>query len=288
MGLTNKWNIPAPIVRAIENDDYDRGDSDISVTQLIDAPLQRYLKEKHKDEIIEDASDKIYALMGKGMHQILENAGTRYNEIAEERFFTMIEDIVLSGQIDFMYWDNDGWIIQDYKWMSVWEWIYGIKQNKVEQLNCLAYLARKNFLLVKGIEVVMLFRDWSKTKSERESNYPKTQVIVFPVELWSQEKQKEYVRKRVSLHFREEVGCCTPEERWQTETKYAVMKEGRKTALKVAEDLKSAMQYIEDAVKPIERPRCFIEERPGASIRCESYCIVKKFCPYLKEVSDAE
>ena len=72
MKLTNKLKIHHTIVDAIKNSDNHVTHGDISVTQLIDAPQIRMLKMKHKDELVEDASDKLWALLGTTMHTVLE------------------------------------------------------------------------------------------------------------------------------------------------------------------------------------------------------------------------
>ena len=52
--LTNRQNLPAPLVNAIRNDPYDAGASRISVTRLIQPPQIGYLLRGR--EVNEDAS----------------------------------------------------------------------------------------------------------------------------------------------------------------------------------------------------------------------------------------
>jgi hypothetical protein len=77
---TNKYDLPETIVRAVSNDTHPVG-GDISVTQLIDSPKIRILKKKHKEEIQEDVSDMLYALMGTALHHIIERGDEKYNEM---------------------------------------------------------------------------------------------------------------------------------------------------------------------------------------------------------------
>jgi len=56
--LTNKYNLPQTFYDAVKNDDYTKGDSNISVTELISPPRKIALEEKHAGEIEEDVSDK--------------------------------------------------------------------------------------------------------------------------------------------------------------------------------------------------------------------------------------
>jgi hypothetical protein len=67
--FTNKYNLPQSFVNAVKVDNHvTRGD--ISVTTLIDAPRIRQLKRKH--QIVEDVSDRVFALMGTAVHHVLE------------------------------------------------------------------------------------------------------------------------------------------------------------------------------------------------------------------------
>ena len=74
MKITNRMNLPQPLVSAIERDPYVRV-GDVSVTSLAKSPRQFWLERRHAEEIEEDASDRIWALLGSIGHKILERAG---------------------------------------------------------------------------------------------------------------------------------------------------------------------------------------------------------------------
>ena len=57
MKYTNKHNLPESFVDFATNDKYSKGNSDISVTTLIDSPRIRLMKEQHKNDIQEDVID---------------------------------------------------------------------------------------------------------------------------------------------------------------------------------------------------------------------------------------
>ena len=84
----------------------------------------------------------------------------------------------------------------------------------------------------------------------------------------------------------DEIEPCTPEERWSTPTKYAVMKEGRKTAVKVCATEEEAQSFIDDLEK--DKDKHTIEVRPGIDKKCEDYCPCYKFCSYYKETHKSE
>ena len=59
--ITNKHCLPEAFVNFARNDKYTKGDSDISVTQLIDSPRVLLMREKHKEDLSVDASNKAHA-----------------------------------------------------------------------------------------------------------------------------------------------------------------------------------------------------------------------------------
>ena len=90
MKLTNKLNLPQPLVDAVKNDSYTKGEkADVSVTQLIGPMQQIFLKRKHWDELEEDVSDLIWALLGQTMHTILERADI--SAIKEKRLYLNVD-----------------------------------------------------------------------------------------------------------------------------------------------------------------------------------------------------
>ena len=72
MVITNNAGYPEALVKAVENDSYSRGEGvDRSVTGLLAPPRQAALKEIHGHEIVEDVSDRTYALYGQLVHLLL-------------------------------------------------------------------------------------------------------------------------------------------------------------------------------------------------------------------------
>ena len=65
---------------------------------------------------------------------------------------------------------------------------------------------------------------------------------------------------------------CTPEERWERPTHFAVMKQGQKRVVRV-------FDTREEAEGNITKAGLYVEERAGSSVRCEYYCRVASFCP---------
>lgn len=266
--LTNRHNLPAPLVNAIRNDPYSKGKSDISVTQLIQPPQIRALS--RGIEIEEDAADCIWRLLGSAVHTILERA---YPEtaIVEKRLFSTVRGWVVSGQFDV--YENG--TLTDYKITSVYA-----RDGKIEwvnQLNLLRALCARNDMPVDRLQIVAIFRDW-RPKEALSGDYPQSQVAVIPVDLWPLEKAEAYLDERVRLHQSEEPPPCTDEERWAQPSKWALMQKGRKRAVKLFDSKPFQITLSEGQ---------YWESRPGAFRRCESYCRVSHLCPQWKAYESA-
>ena len=296
MELTNKSNLPNVIKRAVANDPYDSSGSDISTTRLITPPRIRVLEAKHWENLTEDVADKIFALLGSSVHHVIERAVTD-EDIAELRLFHEVNGWTLSGQFDLL--TSKGELI-DFKVTSAWSALDALKNGKAEweqQLNVLDYLSRhtdhslKNYLgktlKVKSLSIMAILRDWSKMKTMTSKDYPKKQVVMIPVRQWSEEEQDNFVLARIKAHQEAEVGelpVCSAKERWRKDDKYAIMKDGRKTALRLLDTKDQVKQYLKDN-KLVEGKGCTVVLRAGEDIRCQSYCRVNSFCDYFTEKS---
>lgn len=282
MELTNNYHLPEPVINAILNDLYDPGESDITVTQLIDAPRIRLLTRKHYDELKEDAIDRLWILLGQAVHQILERANE--TGVVEERLYIDLRGWKVGGQFDRLALvDNT---LQDYKITSAWTAITGPKSEWEKQLNCLAVLAREAGYEVDKLEIFALYRDWSKMKMMQSDNYPRHMAESIPIPMWEHRDGLAYMKERIEIHKAAELDLpdCTHAERWFRPGKFAVMKEGRKTAVKLHDSEWEAQIHIENLTKSMKTNPFYIEERPGTYVRCQDYCRVADFCDQWQEL----
>lgn len=284
MKLTNKLNLPQPIVDAVANDPYSRGAADISVTQLISPPRLIALAEAHREELEEDASDRIFSLLGQAVHTILERANT--SAIAEKRLFLKYGDWTVSGAFDRLSLLQGGGIqghLQDYKVGSVWEVIHGVKKEREQQLNLLRLLCEENGYRVTRLTAIFILRDWKKSEAERNRlTYPQRQIAQLDLPLWTMATARRFLADRVAAHkaARVELPACTPDDTWQRGTKYALKKPGVKRAVIVADEMSGLLAAMVAKKLPAftlggDLPKGYeIEKRPGDMIRCRHYCPV--------------
>ena len=274
MKITNRLGLPQPLVDAVRNDGYTTNGADISVTTLLKPPRMVALEKQHEAELEEDASDRIWSLMGQVVHGILERADK--TGVAERRLSIQVEGWTISGAMD-RYIDGT---LQDYKTVTSYKFKDGgVPIEYEQQLNIYAEILRQHGHPVNRAEIVGILRDWSKLEARRDPSYPQSQVVVRQVPLWSTEKAQKFIRERVILHQQARISLplCTEEEQWARPTKYAVMKNGGVRALKLHDTIGEAEFHAR------QDSNYRVEKRPGEKLRCQSYCPVSRFCTQFQE-----
>lgn len=291
--LTNKFGADEAIVAAVTNDSYDAEGSDITITGLSRPPQMRVLEKRHGDKIVEDVSDKLASLRGQITHEILERAGKKF-PWNEKRLFINVLGWRVSGKPDKL--ENvtlESGHLVDYKNPTLSSFLFGFQRDKglkkeyVEQGNGLRYFFAKNGIEVLKITFKATLLEWSKSKAaKRFGEYPDRPFFNYELPMWTLGETQSWIEKRVRVHQAAELlpdnmlPECTAEERWEQPSKYAVKKEGRKSAVKGG-----VLDSAEDAQKLayLLGPGHYIENRPGEATRCAYYCRVKDFCHQAKK-----
>jgi len=283
MKITNNFNVPETLLALANRDDYNKGEADFSVTEIISPPRIQRLRRKHWNEMTQDVADMLWMLMGTALHVVAERS-----EIAghtnEERLMVGIDDVILSGAIDLQKNDKDGTVITDYKFTSAWA-LMNDKPEWEQQQNIYKYLVeRVKRQPVKKLEICALIRDWSRRDAMNKPSYPQAPIQVLNIPIWTHDRVEAFIRERINLHrdskvnadWNEELPLCTEEERWVRETKYAVKKEGRKTAVRVFDTEEEAQDLLKDM--PV-KDKGFVEIRKGEAVRCTgNFCGVNQWC----------
>ena len=279
MEITNNFNVPETLMSLAKRDYYSKGKADYSVTELLSPPRVQRLRKLYHSQMKQDVSQMLWQLMGSALHVVAER-GQADGHVTEERLFTTFEGVVVSGAIDVQQEESDGVTIMDYKFTSAWA-VMNEKPEWEQQQNVYGWLVRREKKKnVKGVKIIALIRDWNRREAERREDYPKAPIQVISLRLWSHEEAEEFVRNRIAAHntgkvavaFDEELPLCSDEDRWVRETKYAVMKEGRKRAVKLFDNEADAKQFA-------EQEKGYVETRNGEAIRCAGdYCGVSQWC----------
>lgn len=289
MKLTNKHGIPETIVRAIADDEYDRGDSVLSVTQIISPPRIVLLQDLNKDNLESDVIDRVPSLLGTAVHKIIEKGAKDLpNHIVEERLFATINGWKVSGAVDLQIDNGDGtWAINDYKVVTVYS-VMNEKPEWEQQLNCYAYLARlAHGRNITSLKIIAILRDWQRKQAEIKADYPQGQIAVVDIPVWTPEQQEAYVTGRVALHQAarkavdtgSDLDYCTDQERWVRGESWALVKEGRKSAVRLYDNETEANEAAAAAGNGHS-----VQHRPGSAIRCAgNYCLVSAWCRQWQE-----
>ncbi len=272
MIITNRLNLPSSIVRAVQADRYSRGDAHISVTGLIGPARKRALEQQHADELTEDVSERIWALMGQIAHGILERADD--TAWCEERLFIERHGWRISGAFDRYLLESDG-RLQDYKLTSTYAIKDGSKPEWEAQENIYALMLREHGYTVEHLEVVAILRDWQKAKSKHTPDYPQVPALVIPVEMWGAKRTEAYIKDRLIAHGKaqHELPECDAEERWERPAVYALYKGKNIRATRLYDTKEEGEAALDAAGSGHE-----LRERPAEQKRCADYCAALPFC----------
>ena len=282
MRITNNFNLPESLVKACDTEKHNKP-GELSATTLLQGAKQIVLTDRHWDELEDDVSNRCWALFGTAVHKLLEDQNP--DAFTEEKFSVQVQDKIVTGRVDL--YDMKNAIITDYKTASVWKYIYKSYDDWKRQGLIYAWLLKQDGLEVDKCRFVAMFRDWSATEAERKPDYPQSQVSVYEFAVHDEdlEEIEKFIRAKVDAVSKaekagdDEIEPCSAEERWDRPSTYAVMKEGRKTAVRVFEDKAEADKLVNESGKGFS-----VVERKGKSVRCEGYCPCREFCSYWKSL----
>ena len=274
--VTNKFNLPQVILDALNLDPRKYFPMRYSVTELIDSPRVTTLKRRHEVDV--DASDMINQLFGDAFHAYLKSHDK--SEHAEYKMIEVgVDGCTLVGVVD-KYAD---YTVIDYKTTSVYKVVMQDFSEWRLQGLMYAWLLRRRGLYTGKLQFIAFLKDWQSSKAKYDDTYPQSQVYVYESDITATDmiEIETFISERLATLTAcenvpdDELPLCTDAERWSTKTKYAVMKKGRKTAVKVCDSLEDAQAYGDGYE---------IETRVGRDRRCEEYCEMRQYCNYKKGI----
>ena len=238
MIITNKYNLPEAFVKAIQNARHNE-EGCLSATTLLKGTKEIILENRHFDEIVIDASDEVWSVFGTATHSVLEHQED--DAFKEEKFSVDVLDYKVTGKVD--RYDMAHETLEDWKTTSVWKVIYHDFEDWKRQGLIYTWLLRQSGLNVRHIRFIAFLKDHSKSEAKKKADYPQAPVYIYEFDPSEDELThiEAYIKEKVfevSANAEkpdDEIAECSPEQRWSTPTKYAVMKEGRKTAVKVCD-----------------------------------------------------
>ena len=284
MKVTNKYHLPEAFVKAVSVERHNKQGS-YSATTLNKGTKEVILQERHWDDFTVDAADQVWATFGTAVHAILEQF--KDDNFHEEKFSIPVSKSYVTGIVDS--YDLEHGIINDWKTASTFKVLKGDFADWYKQGMTYAWLLSQNGLDVRKCRFIALLKDHSKTKALTDRTYPESPVFVYEFEVTKEEL--EQTKTRIENKVKEleeaanlsddEIAPCTAEERWADDEKFAVMKNGRKSAVKLFDLIEDAEAYAGELGNSY-----FVEHRPAVSKKCENYCLCKDFCNFYKEMKN--
>ena len=324
MKIIDSFDLPEAVLDAIRNDPYHVGEKlegtvgIYSPSSMLTPPQIRALYREHADEIEEEAVTRVWSLLGKAVHNILEQAALKGPEVPEERYFSRLSVTTDKWEGQNRYSVDEEWTISgmldnqsiaqgklnDYKVTSSWTIVNGGRDEWEWQLNVYAWLARQNGIELNELWIHAILRDWSWSQALKSDSYPDKPIISIPIKLHPDGVIEAWMRDRIALHQEVPTPECTDEDRWYKGSRYAIRKVGNKRAIRVMDTLSDLARYADDKDLVVmdhgltagfgvdestldlnmTKGDHYVVERIGENIRCERYCSVVQFCEQAKRM----
>lgn len=280
MTITNKLGLPEGFVRACETTAHNRP-GHVSATTLLKGTKEIVLTQRHWDELEDDVADRVWAIWGSAVHSLLEHETP--DTFTEEYVEARVDQMMLTGRMDC--YDAKNEILYDYKTASVWKVLYKDFEDWRKQGLIYAWLLNKNGFNVKKCRFIAMLKDHSKSKAKIDRSYPQSPVYVYEFDVTEKDLWdiQDFIQKKVKdiqatdgLED-DEIQVCGAQERWAKATTWAVMKNGRKSAIRVLDNKADAYKLAAE-----QGAGCYVEERKGSDGKCPEYCACCEFCNYWK------
>ena len=267
MQITNRHGLPDAFVRAVTENLREPQMGRYSVTEILNPVQEILLTREHWNDIQRDASEYTAQVFGSAVHDYLARFDASGQ--AEQRLSVgVVDGFVLSGQYDLF--DSNTMTLTDYKTTSVWKVVHEDFEDYRKQGLMYAWLLHRAGQHVERCVFHLLLKDWSESDAERHAEYPAEGVYTYAFQVTASALREieQFIRDRATALLSRTETACTPTERWNTGDKYAAMKNGRKTAVRVCDTRTEAESAGGD----------YIEVRLGTDKKCNRYCLAAPWC----------
>ena len=262
MKVTNQMQIDLPLAVWLLQDGYKSGADVappgelLSVTSLMKPTRQQILQRKvdMTQETI-DVSEMVSQRMGHSLHDSIERAWTEGNWQAamrklhysqkvidkirinpkkedlqpddipiylEHRGFKKFEDIVVTGQLDFLI----GKAYRDFKSTSTFAWTSGSKDGDYVLQGSLYRWLLPEMIQDDVMRIEFLFTDWLKYRAKVDPKYPQTKVAHREFPLMSIKETEDWLKNKLSnirtnaRLSQDKMVQCTDKELWRQADSY--------------------------------------------------------------------
>jgi len=252
----------------------------IHVTELLNPAHQVRLKDAYQWVDDTEAESRIPAMLGIGFHEYLASLEYGPHDSCEEQSIDYhFDDWLIKGTPD--WWSQSQSLLRDYKTTSMWSHVFG-KREWEQQVNLYRWMLAESGHPLDRLEVHAVFTDWKKREVQRNFDLPRKRYQIYQFRPWPIGDVENFVSTRLRA-LEAPSKECSSAERWERDEHWAVMKTGRKTALKRCDSLPEAQEYRDGIVA--QNADFYIEHRPGTPARCLDWCPVRSVCDFGKNLS---
>jgi hypothetical protein len=270
------------------------------VTELLDSGRIAQLRRLHCHDIQSPASSMMWALVGKGVHKVIEEAsikrGGEGRYIPEKKLYSQIAGVTVTGQIDLQVVGQRHHIQSDFKLTTAFSVENHIGQWE-SQLNAYAYLHYCEYGFdPDALLVIAMYRDWNSRDARITRGYPPRPFQKHLLPIWPLEQRRAFLEERVRVHLEawagaemNELPLCSPRERWMDQ-KFAVKSTTAKMALRTFSCRETAEEFLLAEQKTRVRTKLVVIQTKPIPRRCRgNWCRVSRFCnQYLPEQQHEE
>ncbi len=306
MKITNKYNLPEELVKAVENREYSKGDADYSATGLLQPPQIQILTGWNYANLTADVADSIWSLFGSAVHHILDSAADE-QQLTEQRLYATCGGKKISGMFD--RYEKSLFSIDDWKVTSVWKATKGDFDDWTAQLNIYHWLFKVNFpdTPVEKLRIHAILRDWAfreaKKSAEIGGDYPPSQVLTIDIPMWEMKETIQFITNKVITveEAKKAVNAtelfnqvpCSNEDRWAKPDSWVVFNaQKNRTQKKFTVDEHMTLDMCEKEARlkiaGMGVPGYKAIFRRGENIRCDNFCLVKDFCAQYRAMNTNE
>ena len=289
MKYTNKHNAPEALMNYVNNEEkaHDPLENTFSVTELLDPVQEIVLKRHFHDKLEMDISDKFTALLGTGIHKVLELNKDNESEVEFPMEMKFFDKYTLKGRCDVL--NRSKKLIEDYKTCTT---------SKIQKMDfaewrlqglMYAYILYFNYHIeIRNLKFYGFMKDWSKIKASKNPSYPQNPIYTWTYTISDSDfdEIQDFIYGKLKLideninNYPVALMGCTEDDRWYSGDEYAVFKKpGDKRATKVFDSEQAAKEFITNECGGVGE----IQMRKGESVKCKYYCICKDFCKQYKE-----
>lgn len=268
---------------------------DYSATTIIDSPRRVRLFARYGGGLTYTPESQAASLVGTAVHEkvesLLQLANVKHPTYLVERGMAEAVEVyegitrLLGGKPDIVAPDEHSLI--DIKTCKTWKIIFDPHHEEwTKQVNIYRWLLEQKGFEINNLTAVAFFLDWVESQKMKNHQYPPEPIVEYKIDLWPMKEAEEFIMTRMRMHVDcedladNELPPCTKDEMWETDTKFALMKdENAKRAMKVFHDAKDITEAVAEAVKmPTVSKDSFIEIRHGERKRCNKFCAVNEYC----------